>query len=354
MGKGKGHQSGGFARKSLRVQHQREWQERVFEDENDRRRRRRHNKTKERENYPKERPKLRLTSLLHMLQERQYYDQAEERGHRQKNSVRERSILSPPGSMVYHKDDDYGRDVRLGSKSLQELCLRTLAKSLPIYLAELGEDTLYHYLSLLTGPAITALSVYISESIGMNDSLIPLFNQSHVTRLSIYGPKNDDETDSHWKALTMDGLVSLIPTCGQHFPSAHPVPDSWEDASEDFDRFHWQGCRKLERIELGNMTHLQCETFEKLFSYSSMTTHLSLTHCCTFESGPEVLWRLHEWLPRILFLDLSGNAWITEELIRALFREYKENSFQIKAIGCLPQTSEVSLELDFGSRFMCN
>eukprot|EP00547_Thalassionema_nitzschioides_P003343 CAMPEP_0194221970 /NCGR_PEP_ID=MMETSP0156-20130528/31742_1 /TAXON_ID=33649 /ORGANISM="Thalassionema nitzschioides, Strain L26-B" /LENGTH=239 /DNA_ID=CAMNT_0038952557 /DNA_START=82 /DNA_END=798 /DNA_ORIENTATION=- len=233
MGKGKGHQSGGYGRKSLRFQHQREWQELVFEDESNRRRGRGPRKKTEIESAPKERPKLRLASLLHMLQERQYYDQAEERQFRQKNSVREKSFSSPPGSLVYHHDDHYGNDVRLGAKSLQELCLRTLATSLPIYLAELGEDALCHYLSLLTGPALTALSVYLSESIGMNDSLIPLFNQSHVTRLSIYAPKNDDETDSHWKALTMDGLMSLAPTWGQNSSSDHFVPDCWEENSED-------------------------------------------------------------------------------------------------------------------------
>jgi len=359
MGKGKGCQSGGFARKSLRAQFRREWQEHVSEDVHKRSAtKKEYSKTIAQNSAEKSRPKFQLGSLLRILEERQYHDQVEDRATRQKKSiVANRRLLPPPGSVVYCNDSEYGKDVRVEANSLQKLCLKSLATSLPIYMEQFGEETLYHYLSLLTGPALTALSVYISESIGMSNSLVGLLNQSHVTRLSIFAPKYDEETDKDWKAFTKHGLESLVPTWG--YPSSDFVREHWEDYSlgdDEEDLWEWKGCRRLERLELGNMTYLPADSIKKLLETCSSLTHLSLNSCCTFESGPEVLWQLHEWLPRLTFLDLSGNAWVTEELLRKLFLIYCQSYsqvLQVKAVGCLTQTSKISLELDFGNQFIC-
>jgi hypothetical protein len=352
MTKGKGRQSGGFASKAIRAQFRTEWQDRVVEDASDRYRRKPNPTT-----IVKERPKLRLQSLRHMLQEREHDDQVEHKAIRQKNSLlaKRGQHISPPGGLLYYHDDEYGRDYRSnGRPTLQSLCLKALAPVLPNYLEVMGEAALHHYLSLLPGPALTALSVYISESIGMSNSLVGLLNQTQVTRLSIVAPKNDEETDSHWRALTKHGLEALVPTWG-HFTDS-TVRESWEDVSSDEEeRWQWTGCRRLERLELGNLPHFSLEGLEKLLEKCSALTHLGLSGSCACESGPELLWLLPDWLPQLQFLDLSGNPWVTENLLRKLFDDYSLRYPQvllIKAVGCLPQTNQISLEIEYGDQFL--
>ena len=350
MAKGKGRQCGGFANKAQRAQYQSEWKERLAEDAADRWKR----KSKSVSNV-RERPKVRLQSLQHILQERQHDDQAEHKSIRQKHSTMAKpGHASQPGELLYDRDDDYGKEYRSIGQSLQALCLQALAPVLPTYLDQVGESTLHHYLSLLPGPALAALSVYISGSIGMSNSLVRLLNQTQVTRLSIVAPKNDDETDSHWMALTRQGLESLVPTWGHVSDSV--VRDSWEDANADEEElWQWRGCRRLERLELGNLPHISLESLELLLESCSALTHLGLSGTCAYESGPEVLWRLPDWLPHLQYLDVSGNPWITEILLRRLFEEYSLRHPQIlwiKGVGCLPPSSRVSLELEYGDRFI--
>jgi hypothetical protein len=97
------------------------------------------------------------------------------------------------------------------------------------------------------------------------------------------------------------------------------------------------------------------DSLEKLLEKCSGMTHLGLSGSCAFESGPEVLWRLPDWLPRLQFLDISGNPWVTENLLRNLFGDYNlrhPQILQIKAVGCLPQTSQVALELEYREQFV--
>lgn len=350
MAKGKGRQSGGFASKAQRAQFHAEWKERLAEDAADRWGRKSKAVTSVRE-----RPKLRLQSLQIILQERQYDDQVEHKSIRQKHSsVAKRGHASQPGELLYDRDDDYGKEYRTASQSLQSLCLQALAPALPNYLDQMGETTLHHYLSLLPGPALAALSVYISATIGMSNSLVRLLNQTQVTRLSIVAPKNDDETDSHWKALTKQGLEALVPTWGHVSDSI--VRDSWEDICADEEElWQWRGCRRLERLELGNLPHFSLESLEKLLESCSALTHLGLSGTCAYESGPDVLWRLPDWLPKLQYLDVSGNPWVTEILLRKLLEEYSlryPQILRIKAVGCLAPSCRVSLELDFGDQFI--
>lgn len=335
----------------MKAQFRSEWQGRASEDMMERRKHR-----PKPERAPRERPKLRLGSLQNMLQERQHDDQIEHTAIRQKNSssaANKHRRVTTPGWLVYYHDDDFGKDYRYGN-TLQSLCLKVLAPALPKYVEALGNETMHHYLSLLPGPALTALSVQVSNTIGMSNSLVGLLNQTHATRLSIVAPRNDEETDCCWKALTKEGLESLMPIWGQ---APHVVPDNWEDECSDNDddcHWQWKGCRRLERLELGNMPHLSAEYLEKLLETCSSLSHLGLSGSCAYESGPEVLFRLPEWLPQLQFLDISGNPWVTENLLRKVFDEYNHRYpqvLQIKAVGCLPQTGQVTLELEYGSQF---
>jgi hypothetical protein len=169
MAKGKGRQSGGFASKAQKAQFHTELQERVTEDAAARRRR-----------IPKpisvkERPKIRLQSLQYILRERQYDDQLEHKAIRQKNSLlSKRGNMSSPGRILYYRDHDYGKEFRTVDQSLQVICLKSLAQVLPNYLDAMGEPSLTQYLSLLPGPALAALSIYISNSIGMSNSMLRL------------------------------------------------------------------------------------------------------------------------------------------------------------------------------------
>jgi hypothetical protein len=349
MAKGKGRQSGGFASKAQKAQFHAELQERVTEDAAARRRR-----------IPKpisvkERPKIRLQSLQYILRERQYDDQLEHKAIRQKNSLlSKRGNMSPPGRILYYRDHDYGKEFRTVDQSLQVICLKSLAQVLPNYLDAMGESSLTQYLSLLPGPALAALSIYISDSIGMSNSMLRLLNQTQVTRLSIFAPRNDDETDSHWRALTKEGLETLVPTWGHVSDAA--VRESWEDiGSDEEELWQWRGCRRLERLELGNLPHFTVEGLEKLLESCSGLTHLGLSGTCAFESGPDVLSRLPDWLPNLQHLDISGNAWITENLLRKVFDAYSlryPQVLQISAVGCLPPTSQASLELEYGDQFI--
>ena len=350
MAKGKGRQSGGFANKAQRAQYQSEWKERLSEDAADRWKRKSRSVLNVRE-----RPKVRLQSLQHILHERQYDDQVEHKALRQKHSSMTRpGHTSQPGELLYDRDDDYGKEYRSNCQSLQSLCMQALAPVLPNYLDQMGEATLHHYLSLLPGPALASLSVYISRSIGMSNSLVRLLNQTQVTRLSIVAPKNDDETDGHWMALTKQGLESLVPTWGHVADSV--VRDSWEDISADEEElWQWRGCRRLERLELGNLPHCSLESLEILLASCSALTHLGLSGTCAYDSGPDVLWRLPDWLPHLQYLDVSGNPWVTEILLRRLFEEYSLRHAQIlriKGVGCLPPSSRVSLELDYSDQFV--
>jgi hypothetical protein len=295
-----------------------------------------------------------------MLEERQLEDREDHKMIRQKKSttIARNNHQSAPGSVVYHYDEDYGKELRPHVLSLQSLCLQTLAPHLPRYLQILGEETLHYYLSLLTGPALTALSVYISQTVGMTDSLVGLLNQTHVTRLSITAPKNDEETDRHWKALTQTGLEALVPTWGQTETAF--LPDDWENYDSDCDDqdiLQWKGCRRLERLELNNLTHLTADCISELLSTCSSITHLGLSGSCTYESGPEILWKVADWLPQLIFIDLSGCTWVTEALLRQLFSIYNERYpqvLQIRAVSCMAQTSQVSLEMEYGNQFLTN
>lgn len=334
----------------MKAQFRMEWQSRLAEDAAERQKRKKRSAAA----APKERPKLRLQSLQLMLQERQHEDQLEGKAIRQKNSriAGRHQQVSEPGWLVHYHDADYGTEYQPKSSTLQSLCLQVLAPCLPNYLDALGESTLHHYLSLLPGPALTALSVYISKSIGMNDALVGLLNQTHATRLSIVAPTIDDETDGCWKALTKEGLEALVPTWGQGHDAL--VRDSWEDPDNHTEQLQWRGCRRLERLELGNLPHLTVDSLEQLLEKCSGMTHLGLSGSCAYESGPEVLWRLPVWLPRLEFLDVSGNPWVTENLLRNIFDEYNlrfPQVLRIKAVGCLPLTAQVALELEFGDQF---
>jgi hypothetical protein len=345
MAKGKGRQSLGFQNKAHKAQFFMECKSLLLEE--------RLSGKSRRAQIPKvskERPTVQLSVLYNLLQERQHADRIEHVSARQgKNHLISGDIRSRPGSLLYFQDNNYDIGEQVGCKSLQSLCLRALVPILPQYLELIGETPLHQYISTFPPRTIAALSIFISSSIGMSNSLLRLFSHSHVTRISVYAPSMDDETDCSWRVLTQEGLNFLIPSWGNYSDS---IPcDSWEDYNWDNEELlQMQGCQNLERLELGNLTSISAECVEKLLSSCTSLTHLGISGTFSYESGPEVLQHLPDWLPKLLFLDLTGNHWVNEALVRRLLKEYKvrhHRLLRISCSGCMPPTSQHSLELEF-------
>jgi hypothetical protein len=345
MAKGKGRQSMGFQNKAHKAQFLSEYTNLILEEKNSRKSTRSQITKKS-----KERPTIQLSGLQYLLQQRQHADTIEYISARQrKNNISPENTRSPPGSLLYFEDDTYDIDQQGSCNSLQSLCLRALVPFLPQYIELMGEPFLHQYITSFPPKILAALSIFLSSSIGMSNVLLRLFNLSHVTRLSIYGPDIDDETDCSWKTLSKEGLDFLIPSWGN---CSNSVPcDSWEDYNwDDEDLFQMQGCLCLERLELGNLTSLSAECVEKLFRSCTTLTHLGISGTFSYESGPEILQLLPDWLPRLQVLDLTGNRWVNETLLRHLlnaFRVRHDRLLRISCLGCMPPTSLHSLEVEF-------
>ena len=348
MGKGKGRQAGAFASKSMRAQFQQEWTG-SFNEETARRRKQQKKQAAQKRNTTKERPKILLNPLRNLLESRQFDDRVEHTSIRQKHHSSKKRVLSLPGSALFFRDESFACDFKERKiPTLQLLSLKTLAHVLSEYLDQLGLDELHQYLSFLDGPALSALSVLVSESVGMSNSFLYVIgSHSHLTRLSIKPPPNDDETDGNWKALTSEGLRALVPSWGHQ---TH-IPDNWEEDSQE--ELEWKGCIRLQRLELISSPHLSAEVLCELLDVCRGISHLSLSGSLEFSSGPEIVWKLPNLLPNLQYIDLSGNAWVTENLIRNLLEKFNLNQpqiLQVNVAGCLPPTHLVSLQLDYGEQ----
>ena len=390
--KGKGRQAGGFGSKAMRAQFRSEWQGRFHEERqatvhrrNIRQRQGSLSSSSSSLYHTTSRPKIRLNSLRHMIQERSFEDRIEHRAARQRRmtgnatTTRQGSrIVSRPreaaGWILSYPSTQYERQRRQGCVpcSLQNLCLQQLALHLNDYLIGMGNDALHQCLSLLPGPTLTELSLLVSQTLGMTDSLVRLFCLP-TEQLCLVAPSLEE--DSSWNALTDDGLLSLIPkatdTANNYWVVHDDVPDSWEDAVQEDDADEDESnptplrysAIRWTRLELGNLPRLSADTLQQLLQKCASTlTHLGLVACLDSESGPEVLWNLSNWAPHLQVLDVSHSTWVTEGLLRELYRSYSQaaatntngirrqssSSLLVKAVGCLPATSEIAMELEFG------
>lgn len=214
MGKGKGHQAGAFASKSMNRQFDLEWREQLPPQ---RKRRPLPPITTKPE---RERPRIRLHSLQGLLQEREYEDRLEHRAMRQKKTAmiaQRPSTKQPhaPGWVVYHGQPSGPPKCSRVPCSLQTLSLQALAPVLPDYIDAWGSDMVHYYLSLLPEDTLTDLSVEVSSTIGMTNALCRVLGQhAHIRSLSLVAPRTDDEDDSSWRALTDDAILELVPQWG--------------------------------------------------------------------------------------------------------------------------------------------
>lgn len=125
--------------------------------------------------------------------------------------------------------------------------------------------------------------------------------------------------------------------------------ETWEEDTSDI-HGSWKGCVKLQRLELGHLPHLTLDTLSILLQKCSGITHLGLMGSLSYESGPEFLWNIHNWLPNLQVLDLSHTPWLTEGLVRGILEAYGCKLI-VKATGSLPLTSQVTLENDYPKHF---
>lgn len=302
---------------------------------------------------PRERPKLRLRSLQGLLHEREHNDRLEHRAMRLKKTSSP-TTCPIPGWIVYHgtttgvpqpRETGTTTGTCQTIPSLQSLSLQALAPVLPKYMDAWGAETVHYYLSLLPEDTLADLSVLVSSTIGMTNPLCQVLGQHpHVRALSLVAPQSHDEDDP--KALTEDGILQLIPHWGLH---RETIPETWEEDTSDI-QGSWKGCVKLQRLELGNLPHLSANTLSVLLQKCSGITHLGLVGSLGYESGPEILWKLQDLLPKLKVLDLSSTPWLTEGLLRGLFKSYNRE-LTVKATGSLPLTSQISMEMDYPHTF---
>ncbi len=238
--------------------------------------------------------------------------------------------------------------------SLQMQCVQTLGPILPQYLQALGVETLHHYLSLLPGPTLTALSVVLARHVPhihlSRDLICALGNHCQVQRLVLYRI-----TDA-----TM--LQDLLPRVVRRIPFSqlqHHVPECWEDEVLDGDEddahqpdhkyyFHHMplsvtptsstplsGCTtQLQRLELGHFL-VGCRRWTsmeplRLLLETCGTTlqYLGLIHSLHVHTGPGILLLLPTLVPHLRMLDVSDNDWITESLLRQFWQGYLQNLIQ--------------------------
>jgi len=342
MGKGKGHQAGAFASKAMNRQFQLEWHEQLPSS--------RKRRSAKKPDQARERPKIQWHSLQGLLQQREYDDRLEYRAMRQKKSVTNHpnKQQNPPGWVVYYGADDPRTDYTSGAiPSLQSLALQALAPALQDYIDAWGSELVQYHLSLLPSDTLTDLSVLVSSKIGMTNEICKVLGpHDHVKALCLVAPQTDDEDDSRWKALTDDAILEIIPQWGIQ---RETIPNSWEEDTTTFDGA-WKGCVKLQRLELGHVPHLSVETLSALLRKCGGITHLGIVGSLGYNSGPEILWKMHDLLPKLQVLDLSHTPWLTEELVRGIFKAYG-GVLTIKAVGSLPLTDQVSLENDYPNHF---
>jgi hypothetical protein len=333
MGKGKGHQSGSFGRKSQGAAFRHEFQEQVSQVHLNRPK-----PVTTKSTLTKERPRLAsLGQLKGLIQERQSYEQFEMMQERRRNGFVPHAKLPqlqsdpiethPPGWMLYYGEPD---PIDPTVELLQKSCRKMLAKHLQDYLEAMGPQDFHGALSLLPSGTLSALSVEISKSGGITNELaLVLGCHSHVERLSFHAALHIDET------LTDEGIEALVP-----YMPEQDTHDSWEEMETSIDLLQLQGVSvRLKRLELIHCHLLTFGALERLFTKCSCITHLSLAGSLSADDGPQVLLHLSQWLPGLQVLDLSQCSWVTAELLHVFSNGYEIRGPRVYSKGCAMTTT---------------
>jgi hypothetical protein len=327
MGKGKGHQAGGFGSKSQRTAFAQEVQEQALQLKLSRPSNRPQQQQSKRSSA--ERPRFtRLTQLKGMLRERQSqeaYGLMERRRRagflprRDENPApRAEQIAShPPGWIIYYgieKKEQTEESV----ESLQSKCVDVMSQYILEYLEALGRDELHAALSLVPSETLATLSVVISKQFGIdNDLAIVLGKHAHVEALCFRAAQNDE-------TLNDEAIMELVP----HLPT-QGVQDSWEDLQDRDDALvdvmQLEGCNiRLRRLELLDCRSISADALIALLEKCSCITHLSLAGSLNgVEDGVRVLRAIPDLLPALQVLDVTNCAWMTTSLLDCFVQCYQ-------------------------------
>jgi hypothetical protein len=322
MGKGKGHQSGGFGSKSQKATYAHEFHERVGEVKLSRPRRQSQSTSTL---SSQQRPRLtRLSQLRGILQERHSQEAYElEQRRRRDGFLPQRDedtcpklaevVSHPPGWILNYGKEQNPPEV---VESLQSKCLKLIGEYIQEYLEAMGKNELHAALSLLPSETLATLSVVVSKTSGVNNDLaIVLGKHAHVEGLC-FRAAHDDQT------LNDEGLLELVP----HLPS-QGVHESWEELEDDHDHalvdvLHLEGCNvRLKRLELIDCPYITADAVIKLLEKCACITHLSLAGSLhTVEDGVRVFRELPNLLPGLQVLDITRCSWMTTSFLES-FRQ---------------------------------
>jgi len=239
------------------------------------------------------------------------------------------SPLESSSSMCYGTVDRWIEKSDTTVPSLQSLCLKAVAKTLPAYVDEWGQRETHTALSWLSAPTLAALSALCSTSGSLTDDITSVVGaHKHVKRLALHGRTEDNA--SHCvlndgsrgvNSLTDKGILSVV-TVGA---DDHPVTDSSRHRrrlnvpiiSDEEERattaikslsltdveHHKERCLvhyNLERLEIAN-TSLSLDTLTLLCKRCPYLTHLSLSNCTILLEAPHV--NNLSAVAQLLFLD---------------------------------------------------
>ena len=143
-------------------------------------------------------------------------------------------------------------------------------------------------------------------------------------------------------------------------PPSYEVEDSWE--SLDLDYVSYQGCWKLERLEIRDYQATNIKHLTTFLSKCPRITHLSLSTSLNSMSGPKILLAnetehydcedddfdgtIVDALRNLQVLDLSGCRWITYDILHCFIKRLiKGSSFVplelINVKGCSSLSDEM-------------
>jgi len=222
------------------------------------------------------------------------------------------------GWLVCHGDDvdDMSnlirRELFCSSASLQSQCLRVLAKSLPLYVDQVGVTVMHSYMSTFPPWTLVALSMEASHQGSMSEEVAyVLGHHDFVDRMVI-----DMPTARLQKKVD---LLSIL----------HP---------------------SLRRLELGNM-HLEARVLDEIFNeHCPLLTHLSIRNCKVGNHDDTLLYSLPESLQ---VLDLSDNEWVTNECLLDFLETKKHHARHLNYVnvaGCHHVSTYLLLRLNFDFR----
>jgi hypothetical protein len=371
MGKGKGRQSGGFGYKSQRAVYAQEINEQISKQKASSQFRQKQPQNNNKASAAaQERPRLRigLTHLKGILRERRTHESFLLAERRRRNgflpstedadaSKAVEIVSHPPGWIVNYgkrqrQRDDITSTAPQEVEPLQGMCLTVLAGCISDYLEAFGPHDFHGVLSLLPSDTLAKLSVAVSTSIGVTNTLaMVLGKHAHVEALSFRAATQYEDS------LTDDGLLELVPLWDD---SSIYVPDSWEDAAEDggattsstvsssfklmdFDMLQVEGCNlRLKRLELIDCQSLSAEALITFFERCSCITYLSLSGSVpTIQDGINVFLSLPELLPALKILDVTRCAWISTSTLDSFMQcDYRDGKKPptVHCEGCFRST----------------